>query len=312
MSIYNFECWEARKKNYELLRRDTEYTLIEDLPFADFTFKCTDGEVKAHKCILWARCSMFKTSVWDISSMAELEVDCNTVVMQKVIDFFYGRDGNFLEPLDIAAFKVMNMLNPRLENIRMLIPVDTSTWNNILDQSDEFGYTRETIVDEMTKHVLNTTEGSDVYKSTLHLNAEIIKCIFKYNILDSDCMLFIIDKQFINGRITNEEAHYLCSLIHWEYMIHSARYINKEIVDCVPTLSNEAIRQAYLVPKYQKHHKGIKEVLRYSTNFAHIYIYTNVSYEADYMQVLGRYIPLRNVFKDAKEFDDILARDKNL
>lgn len=299
MSLYNYNC-EYEQTKYDEGTTKSDYTLIEDLPFADFTFKCTDGEVKAHKCILWSRCSFFKTSSWNIDSMVDLPVDCNVVAMKKVVDFFYGRDVNFCEP-DITAFNVLNMLNPSTKNITILIPIDASGWHDLLNH--ELPYSREQFIDEMAKHIIHIVSTGHMIDSLSHLTTEILERVFEYKELTSNDIILLINT-IINEEITNVEINHLCRHIRWEYVSH-IDVVDKRIVT-VPNVTPEMIRQAYLVPDYPKRFAGIYAVLRKS-----VYGYKH-SYVHDLILISGKYMQLTDIFKSADEFNSILKRDEHL
>lgn len=47
----------------------------ESLPYQDFTFKCTDGDVKAHAIILVTRCKTISDMVNANGACSEIKID---------------------------------------------------------------------------------------------------------------------------------------------------------------------------------------------------------------------------------------------
>lgn len=47
----------------------------ESLPYQDFTFKCTDGDVKAHAIILVTRCKTISDMVDANGACSEIKID---------------------------------------------------------------------------------------------------------------------------------------------------------------------------------------------------------------------------------------------
>lgn len=323
MSLYNHICTTKQNKHCsecnEYITSPSEFSCIEDIPFADFTFKCSDGNVKAHRSILWSRCLYFKTTSWNVNNVS-MEVDCTTDVMTKVVDFFYGRVNNFSDPMDVDVVKIINMLNPLPTNVTLLIPLCIYKWNKMLKNIDsilDIGFTREYVIDEMAKYVIYDI-NTNSYTDNISLNAEILKRIISYRAFSNYCVVSLINIQIKNRTVTKDEVVELCSLVDWVYVAVNkfTMHVANQIINCIPDITLEMIRQAFVTPNYTKGFRGIYDVLKYSdTNLdgSRLYKFTHdntpYDYKRDFIMVLGKKYPLHEVFKDADEFNAILERD---
>lgn len=290
-----------------------EYSYINDMPFEDFTFKCTDGDVKAHRCILWTRCLYFKTTVWEINE-CEVKVDCTVKTMTEVINFFYGRE----HAIDVDGLRIINMLNPSPENLTLIIPQDTSKWNELLDNEEitRIGFTRDQIVNEMAEYAIE--EWHVCGEDSMILNTEIVKKMISNSVIDNENIVVLISSQRNNDIITDNDVRELCKLVNWMYIrCKFGIILDQSVIECMPVVTPEKIRQAYLNPKYTKHFKGIKACLKFGTLGAmgdairSAMRNRKYEYDKDCIVVLGREYPLHEVFKDADEFNTILERDKS-
>lgn len=255
--------------------------------------------------------------------MFSMDIDCRTNIMNKVVDFFYGRISDFSDPIDVNTVRIINMLNPSPTNVTLLISLDIYKWNEMLKDIDsilDIGFTREQVVDEMAKYAIYDICNNDIVDD-MRLNAEILKQMISYMTVSNYYVIALINMQIRNGTVTDDDVVELCSLVGWVYMSTNefVTHINKKIVDCVPNITPEMIRLAYITPTYTKGFRGIYESLTHSgTNLdgSPLYKYNHYTtpyvYERDFIMVLGEKHRLREVFKDADEFNAILERDKQI
>lgn len=223
-----------------------------DMLFKDFTFICTDGEVKAHRCILWNRCEMFKTKVWNISDVIEIEVDFKTDIVNKVIDYIYGKSLNLYDPIDFDSYKFLDMINPSVNNAYMLVKADPDEFNKILDYYKDFeaaGVNPNRIIAIMASYILNT---ESIKNFSTNLPVEVVEDILDSDYLYSaESMVMQYVNRYIrdNESISDEDVKALFSKVRWVYLRHS--YVSGKWKKYVPSLTIEQIREGYLNPHHR-------------------------------------------------------------
>lgn len=277
-----------------------KYSYIEDMPFKDFTFVCTDGEVKAHRCVLWTRCEFFKTKTWKINDVFKLEVDFTMEVVQKVIDLIYGHDVNICDLIDFSGYAFLDMINPSLNNAYMLISNDVDEFDNILDKEDEFesvGISIDRIINIMANYIMNAYH---VVEYSYKIPIEIVNVMLESDYMgyEDDIVIYIND--YINyNALSTEDMQELCSKIRWEYVENLD--LSDKMKKQIPQLTIEQIRDAYVNPHHRKVYTRFIDML--VGGIDEVY-----SYDRDYIQVLGKKYRLSKVFS-REEYDKLIQEE---
>lgn len=212
-----------------------------NMPFKDFTFICTNGEVKAHRCVLWDRCEMFKTKSWNISNIAEMKVNFSTAVVNIIIDYIYGGSLNIHDPIDFDKYKFLDMINPSVNNAYMLVDADPNKFNEILDKYKEFeaaGVNPNRIIAIMASYILNT---ESIKNLSIDLPIEVVK-----DIMDSDyiseyesAVMIYINKYIRTNKFVGDEdiVKSLAGKVRWMYVRH--KYMAGKLEKYMPELTIE-------------------------------------------------------------------------
>lgn len=282
-----------------------QFTYLEDMPFKDFMFVCTDGEVKAHRNILWTRCAFFKPRAWNTNAIFELKVDFTVETVRKVIYYIYGSTLNIYDPIDLDAYKFLNMLNPSPNNVDRLIPANQESFEGMLDVDLETaGIEFETIIKIMANYVLNAYY-INIHKSeySLDLPIEVVEDMLDSEYVDgseSD-ILYYINEYVYHNAVTDVTK--LCSKIKWEYVdsirdMPLAIYIKK----CVPRLTKEQIREVYVNdPYYRIGYLLFIDIVKGYTDKTNIV----EMYNKGYITALDKKYKIRNLFS-REEFDELV------
>lgn len=283
-----------------------QFTYLEDMPFKDFTFICTDGEVKAHRNILWTRCSFFKPRAWNINDVFELDVDFTKETVQKVIDYIYGSILNIYNPIDLEAYKFLNMLNPSPNNVDRLISANQELFEDVLDVDlESAGIEVETVINIMANYVMNAyylEHTKDVY--SLDLPIEVVMAMLDSEYMgesEADILYYITEYVYHNG-VAGADLEKLCDKIRWGY-VDSVRDIplSVPLKKCIPRLTKDQVREAYINPDYRLGSLPFIKIMKGYT------VKNNMlsMYNKGYITVLDRKYKVSALFS-REEFDELI------
>lgn len=242
-------------KNTEPLAFNTQFLMIErDMPFEDFTFVCADGEVKAHRCILWTRCELFKTDLWTIDDISEITTEFDVRTVNKILDYIYGGRLNIHNPIDIDGYLFLNYLTPSINNICRLLPISQSSFVDVLNTKDKLDYANISInkvIYLMANYVINAYRLEN-YSSMLPF--EVVSAMIENDYInlgggeEPSVAKFVI-RYSIDAKLDDAKISELCSKIRWAYIEYD--YGIGYLYKFIPKLTIEQIKDAYLKPKYR-------------------------------------------------------------